>query len=160
MEIILLSPCLSLPSLHPLFHPLTSHYTIVFEGLLAVPQLIRNHQSKDTTGISLLLIISWFVGDAGKLIYYYYYTAPIQLYYAAGLQITTDLGVLLQMVVLYPTAELHHYLLTHHMMKPRHHYYRQLPFSSSSNSSGTTTTYASFFKRKNSALISADDDDD
>lgn len=40
------------------------------EATLALPQLISNHRLKSVEGLSIVMILMWFVGDFAKTIYF------------------------------------------------------------------------------------------
>lgn len=52
------------------------------------------------------MVIAWVAGDAGKLAYYSLSYAPNELEVAACVQLATDLGVLSQMILIYPNKEI------------------------------------------------------
>jgi hypothetical protein len=53
--------------------------------------------------ISTLLVVGWFVGDTYKTVYYFLTEAPLQFLASGVFQVLTDVYVLTQMYVLYPT---------------------------------------------------------
>jgi len=79
-----------------------SHVYIVFigtlssaiEALLAVPQFYLNFVRKNTSGLSLMLIIMWCFGDLYKLNYYVFSESPFPLIACSVFQVCTDTAIL------------------------------------------------------------------
>ncbi|EAN76334.1 hypothetical protein, conserved [Trypanosoma brucei brucei TREU927] len=72
---------------------------LIFEAMLLVPQILRNHRRKCTEGLSLILLVTWVVGDIIKLVYFIVYEQPVPFLVCSGIQLTTDLIVIAQVVV-------------------------------------------------------------
>mmetsp|Transcript_12411 Transcript_12411/g.18621 ORF Transcript_12411/g.18621 Transcript_12411/m.18621 type:complete len:240 (-) Transcript_12411:27-746(-) len=77
-----------------------------FDSVLGLPQLIHNHLAKNTTGISVLMVIGWVSGDFLKVAYYLAKGVPIVFLYGAALQIAIDMIVAFQLFVLYPNENI------------------------------------------------------
>jgi PQ loop repeat len=75
------------------------------ETLIAVPQLVRNYERKETEGVSAVMVLGWLLGDLCKGAYYAVAGAPTQFIYGAVLQLCTDVAVTAQLFVLYPSKE-------------------------------------------------------
>ncbi|KAL3074968.1 hypothetical protein niasHS_014413 [Heterodera schachtii] len=69
---------------------------LLVEACLGVPQLVRNFQRKSTIGMSVKMVLMWFVGDVGKTIYFVVRQSPAQFWICSCLQITIDVLILLQ----------------------------------------------------------------
>ena len=44
--------------------------SLTIESFLGFPQLFANYQKRSTKGLSYMMIMTWFVGDFFKTIYY------------------------------------------------------------------------------------------
>ena len=67
--------------------------------------------------LSSMMVVSWAVGDAYKLVYYTVSDVPYQFMYCGVFQFCTDTFILFQMFVLYvpgrPVFDLERYLKKH-----------------------------------------------
>ncbi|KAL4498568.1 hypothetical protein ABPG72_019686 [Tetrahymena utriculariae] len=77
----------------------------MIEATLGFPQMIKNYQNQNASGISYGLIGSWFLGDFSKTIYFIYKSAPLQFTMCGVIQLTVDILIILQMKV-YKSEEL------------------------------------------------------
>ncbi|KAL4449258.1 hypothetical protein ABPG74_015640 [Tetrahymena malaccensis] len=77
----------------------------MIEATLGFPQMIKNYQNQNASGISYGLIGSWFLGDFSKTIYFIYKSAPLQFTMCGVIQLTVDILIILQMK-LYKSEEL------------------------------------------------------
>jgi len=59
--------------------------------------MIANYKNKSTAGLSLGLILSWFLGDTTKIYYYVAKSQPFQFVVCGVLQLATDVIILGQM---------------------------------------------------------------
>ncbi|EPY22143.1 hypothetical protein STCU_08327 [Strigomonas culicis] len=66
------------------------------EAALVIPQIIRNEKRKNTKGLHLFLIFSWFIGDAIKVIYYIIDKQPKPFIFCGIFQFCLDFVVLYQ----------------------------------------------------------------
>uniref|UniRef100_A0A914HG38 PQ-loop repeat-containing protein 1 n=1 Tax=Globodera rostochiensis TaxID=31243 RepID=A0A914HG38_GLORO len=69
---------------------------LLVEACLGVPQLVRNFQRKSTIGMSVKMVLMWFIGDVGKTIYFVVRHSPEQFWICSLLQISIDVLILLQ----------------------------------------------------------------
>ncbi len=70
----------------------------MIEAMLGVPQVYRNCHRKSTHGLSLTLVLCWFVGDTFKTYYYFFREVPLQLSVCALFQLSVDVLILLQVL--------------------------------------------------------------
>uniref|UniRef100_F1L6X5 Solute carrier family 66 member 2 n=1 Tax=Ascaris suum TaxID=6253 RepID=F1L6X5_ASCSU len=70
--------------------------SLLVEASLGMPQLIRNHKRKSTTGMSVRMVLMWLLGDCGKTAYFVVRSSPAQFWICAILQITIDILILIQ----------------------------------------------------------------
>jgi len=73
---------------------------VLFEAMLAVPQVVRNHQRGTTEGLSAILVLTWVGGDAYKLGFCLVRNFPLQFIACAALQLALDAVVCFQMKTL------------------------------------------------------------
>jgi len=69
------------------------------EAMLGMPQLIRNCIRKSTAGMSVLMVLTWFIGDAFKTFYFFWTGSPAQFYVCSIIQVTVDVLIMLQVFV-------------------------------------------------------------
>lgn len=69
---------------------------IFTEAILGVPQVLRNHRKKSTTGMSLEMVVMWLTGDVFKTIYFVVRETPPQFYICGGIQVLVDILILWQ----------------------------------------------------------------
>ena len=70
--------------------------TSMLEALLDIPQIIEIYRKKNIKTISLVLILTWLIGDVFKLIYYIINNAPFQLKGCATFQLSCDIFIICQ----------------------------------------------------------------
>ncbi|CAJ0575568.1 unnamed protein product, partial [Mesorhabditis spiculigera] len=75
------------------------YLSLFIEATLGMPQLIRNFQRKSTTGMSIPMVLTWLLGDIGKLAYFVLKQNPMQFVMCACLQISVDCFILGQVIV-------------------------------------------------------------
>ena len=61
--------------------------------------MIKNCKQKNIEGISVFLIMTWFVGDFCKTIYFVAMSQPTQFILCGAIQLTVDLIILVQLMV-------------------------------------------------------------
>jgi uncharacterized protein with PQ loop repeat len=61
--------------------------------------MIKNFKTKSVEGISLFLILTWFVGDFFKTIYFIINKQPAQFILCGSIQLTVDLIILIQLIL-------------------------------------------------------------
>ncbi|UXI19187.1 E3 ubiquitin-protein ligase znrf1 [Sarcoptes scabiei] len=72
---------------------------LVTESLLASPQFFRNLKVKSTEGMSKLMVLTWFLGDLYKTVYFFVREAPFQFLICGCTQITFDVLIFLQVII-------------------------------------------------------------
>ncbi|KYQ99889.1 hypothetical protein DLAC_03852 [Tieghemostelium lacteum] len=82
----------------PSYFELLGGLSLAIEATLGLPQLLQNYNKKSTKGLSAVLIISWFVGDLFKTLYFYYTSAPLQFIMCGLFQILVDTAITYQML--------------------------------------------------------------
>ncbi|VDD90859.1 unnamed protein product [Enterobius vermicularis] len=60
---------------------------LLTEAVLGLPQLFRNCKRRSTKGMSLKMVLAWFVGDCAKFLYFVALEQPAQFWCCAILQI-------------------------------------------------------------------------
>jgi len=66
------------------------------ESTLALPQVYANYRNQSTAGLSFTLVVSWFIGDIFKTIYFIVTETPIQFILCGIVQLIIDIIVFLQ----------------------------------------------------------------
>jgi uncharacterized protein with PQ loop repeat len=66
------------------------------EALLGIPQMLHNHQRKNTEGLSRVMIAMWLIGDCYKMGYYLEVDAPVPLIVCSLFSIVVDSIILAQ----------------------------------------------------------------
>jgi hypothetical protein len=79
-----------------LFVEVTGYASLLTEAVLAVPQLLKNHVSKSTVGMSYLMVLLWAGGDLFKTVYFIVKEVPIQFVVCGVIQVTIDLLIMAQ----------------------------------------------------------------
>jgi uncharacterized protein with PQ loop repeat len=64
--------------------------SVTIEATLAVPQVLRNRKKQSTTGVSPVLVGSWFAGDFLKIVYFVVKQQPLQFILCGCVQVTLD----------------------------------------------------------------------
>eukprot|EP01017_Pseudomicrothorax_dubius_P028240 TRINITY_DN3346_c0_g1_i5.p2 TRINITY_DN3346_c0_g1~~TRINITY_DN3346_c0_g1_i5.p2 ORF type:complete len:143 (-),score=25.11 TRINITY_DN3346_c0_g1_i5:30-458(-) len=91
----------------PLFVQALGGASVCIEASLGVPQMLQNHRTKKTAGISVPLIISWFLGDAFKTVYYVLRNQPLQFILCGITQLFIDIVILFQITLYKDKKEPH-----------------------------------------------------
>ncbi|KEG08221.1 hypothetical protein DQ04_07691010 [Trypanosoma grayi] len=68
------------------------------EALLVLPQILRNHRRHSTEGLTLVLVLTWFIGDIIKVIYFFAYHQPLPFILCGCFQLSLDLVVIAQVI--------------------------------------------------------------
>merc|ERR1719162_1304407 len=87
--------------------------SVILESGLALPQIFLNWSQKGTTGLSLVMILGWVLGDSMKLIYFVSGNSGNENHdeindtfiWGSVCAIILDFSVLVQMVYLYPNED-------------------------------------------------------
>jgi uncharacterized protein with PQ loop repeat len=87
----------------PAYFEFIGFLSLSIESMLGVPQLIKNHNSKSTQGLSVTMIATWFIGDAFKTVYFAFTGAPTQFLMCGALQLIVDILILAQISVYKPS---------------------------------------------------------
>lgn len=62
-----------------------------FDAIICLPQIIESFKTKNTSNVSFLMLLSWFLGDGFKLLYNIKYKSPIQMIIGGSTQISLEL---------------------------------------------------------------------
>jgi solute carrier family 66, member 2 len=73
------------------------YISLSIEALLVVPQILRNARRRSTQGLSIVLILSWAVGDIIKVIYYSYAKQALPFIICGIFQVLLDVVVVVQL---------------------------------------------------------------
>ena len=84
---------------NPVFQLFLAYTSSSVEAILGVPQFMLNYQRKNTSGLSIVLILIWLGGDLYKLSYYVAHASPFALQFCAGFQIIVDICILGQFAI-------------------------------------------------------------
>jgi hypothetical protein len=66
----------------------------IFEGFLAIPQIIENYKNKAIISLSYILVLSWIFGDFFKTFYYFFNEAPYQIILSSIFQLLSDFVII------------------------------------------------------------------
>mgnify|MGYP002388118781 CR=1 FL=1 len=81
------------------FVELVGYFALSIESTLGVPQMLQNWKTKSSDGVSLVMIMSWFLGDVFKTVYFVMQAAPLQFVLCGLTQLAVDTVVLGQYMV-------------------------------------------------------------
>jgi len=70
------------------------------EALLGIPQMITNYRKGSTSGLSVEMVASWFIGDSFKSVYFLLNGAPIQFILCGTVQLIVDILIFYQIFTL------------------------------------------------------------
>ncbi|KAG2232046.1 hypothetical protein INT48_009394 [Thamnidium elegans] len=84
---------------YPAFIETLGALSLGIESTLPLPQCISNFKSKSTSGFSLIVLGSWFLGDGFKLFYFIYTKAPLQFIICGAIQLSIDSIIVLQFML-------------------------------------------------------------
>ncbi|XP_063681102.1 solute carrier family 66 member 2-like [Bolinopsis microptera] len=68
------------------------------EATLALPQLFKNFSSGSTQGMSVKMVMLWFLGDSFKTLYFIMRAAPLQFLLCGSIQTLVDVFILYQVL--------------------------------------------------------------
>ncbi|RNF00017.1 hypothetical protein TraAM80_07844 [Trypanosoma rangeli] len=68
------------------------------EALLVLPQILRNDRRKSTQGLTIALVLTWFVGDIIKVFYFIFDHQPFPFILCGCFQLSLDLVVVGQII--------------------------------------------------------------
>lgn len=68
-----------------------------FESSVAIPQIIKNCESKSTKNLSFSMIAIWLTGDSLKTLYFLQFKSPIQFVICGLIQMILDCVIIFQM---------------------------------------------------------------
>lgn len=74
------------------------YVSLGIEALLVLPQILRNARRRSTEGLSIILILTWVVGDVIKVVYYAYKKQELPFIVCGVFQILLDVVVIAQFV--------------------------------------------------------------
>ncbi|KAF1798112.1 hypothetical protein V8B55DRAFT_1551656 [Mucor lusitanicus] len=75
---------------YPAFIEILGALSLGIESTLPLPQCISNFKQRSTSGFSLLVLASWFLGDSFKLFYFIYKQSPLQFIICGAIQLSID----------------------------------------------------------------------
>lgn len=79
-------------------HAVVGYLALGVESLLVVPQILRNARRRSTAGLSIILIVSWGVGDIIKVVYFAYKKQELPFILCGIFQTVTDIVVVAQVI--------------------------------------------------------------
>jgi hypothetical protein len=65
---------------------------------LGIPQLLQNHKNKSVSGLSIAMIMTWFIGDFLKTIYFVIKLQPFQFILSGAFQLAIDTLIVIQIM--------------------------------------------------------------
>lgn len=71
----------------------------VFEGVIPLPQLIKNYKRRSVEGLSFVMIFFWWFGDSMKLLFVIINQQPVQFIACSSAVVTLDCIILLQFAI-------------------------------------------------------------
>lgn len=72
--------------------------SLMTESTLAIPQLLKNRENNSTEGMSVKMVMLWFIGDSFKTLYFILRAAPNQFIACGSIQIAVDIMILYQVL--------------------------------------------------------------
>ena len=78
---------------------ITGTLSALIESFLPIPQFMNNFKRKSSKGLSMKMILLWFLGDASKLIFFIIKNQPMQFILCAIVQLTFDILILGQFYI-------------------------------------------------------------
>lgn len=92
-----------------IFVEAVGYASLLTEAFLAVPQLIKNYNSKSTIGMSQSMVLLWAAGDLFKTSYFIVKHVPMQFIVCGVIQVTVDLMILAQISIYSRRSDESHY---------------------------------------------------
>ncbi|KAI9356931.1 PQ loop repeat-domain-containing protein [Pilaira anomala] len=84
---------------YPAFIETLGALSLGIESTLPLPQCISNYKNKSTSGFSLIVLGSWFLGDGFKLFYFIFTKAPLQFIICGAIQLSVDSLIVMQFIL-------------------------------------------------------------
>lgn len=72
--------------------------SLITESTLAIPQLLKNRENSSTEGMSVKMVLLWFIGDSFKTLYFILRAAPNQFVACGSIQTAVDIMILYQVL--------------------------------------------------------------
>lgn len=72
--------------------------SLMTESTLAIPQLLKNRENNSTEGMSVKMVMLWFIGDSFKTLYFILRAAPNQFIACGSIQTLVDIMILYQVL--------------------------------------------------------------
>ncbi|XP_076283235.1 solute carrier family 66 member 2 isoform X2 [Lasioglossum baleicum] len=91
----------------PIFVEFMGLLAVLTEAMLGVPQFLRNFVNKSTSGMSIIMVTMWTLGDAFKTCYFFLKEAPIQFEVCGILQVIIDIAILAQVYIYQNSSTVH-----------------------------------------------------
>ncbi|XP_076657165.1 solute carrier family 66 member 2 isoform X2 [Halictus rubicundus] len=91
----------------PIFVEFMGLLAVLTEAMLGVPQFLRNFVNKSTSGMSIIMVTMWTLGDAFKTCYFFIKEAPIQFEVCGILQVIIDIAILAQVYIYQNSSTVH-----------------------------------------------------
>jgi len=79
------------------FTELIGFFSLMIESTLAMPQLYNNWRRRSVSGLRMELVLSWFVGDLFKTLFFIFRQSPIQFILCGFIQLAVDTAIFVQM---------------------------------------------------------------
>jgi len=83
----------------PIFVESIGYTSLMMEACLALPQLIKNFNSKSTVGMSYMMVLLWAGGDLFKTGYFIIKQTPAQFIMCGVIQVTIDMLIMGQVAI-------------------------------------------------------------
>ncbi|KOC66675.1 PQ-loop repeat-containing protein 1 [Habropoda laboriosa] len=83
----------------PIFVEIVGLLALLTEAMLGVPQFVHNFLNKSTSGMSIIMVAMWTLGDVFKTCYFVVKEAPIQFGVCGTLQVIIDIAILTQVYI-------------------------------------------------------------
>ncbi|KAI8390935.1 uncharacterized protein BYT42DRAFT_554932 [Radiomyces spectabilis] len=90
---------------YPVFIEVIGAISLGIESTLPLPQCLSNFTRRSTSGFSLLVLGSWFLGDGFKVFYFIYTQAPLQFDICGAIQLTVDTVIVFQFIIFSSTVK-------------------------------------------------------
>ncbi|CAO3612808.1 unnamed protein product [Cunninghamella blakesleeana] len=83
----------------PYFIEILGIISLGIESTLPIPQCISNFKNRSVEGFSLLVLLSWFIGDSFKVFYYIFTRAPFQFIGCGITQLSVDILIVFECIL-------------------------------------------------------------
>ncbi|EIE91238.1 hypothetical protein RO3G_15949 [Rhizopus delemar RA 99-880] len=84
---------------HSIFIEILGVLSLGIESTLPLPQCISNYRHRSTQGFSLLVLVSWFLGDGFKLFYFVFTQSPAQFIACGSIQLFIDTLIVIEFIL-------------------------------------------------------------